>query len=253
MTIAYRASGAAAPFSAATSVSVPRASVTALDFLCITFAVESQAAGSGPWVLPNTGQFANNVVGPSTGWLLAGFQAPSATGVGLEVWVAINGGTGPAIAELVSSYTGVAVMSAWSGVYYTTGRISNGALRTSAFQQWTGNAPQAPAVTAFVNELVIACGSMLMTTPGFGTPTGNGNETSYTNRVDVERSGFGTGETTQADALGVANGDTGAITFPGNAASGTSHGATATLAVRPLGATPVGSLTPFINFSYPLT
>jgi hypothetical protein len=144
-------------------------------------------------------------------------------------------------------------MAAWSGVYYTSGSIFDGALRVATFQQWPGNQPQAPAVTAFTNELVIACGGMQMATPGFGTPTGNGNETAYTNRADVKRGAFGTGETTQADALALTTGTTGPITFPGNGDGVPTPGATATLVVQPLVLVPTGNVSPFILMNYPLT
>lgn len=253
MSIAFRAAGAAATYSAVTTVSVARpAGTAALDFLCITFAFESVAAGSGPYIVPNTGQFAANVIGPATGWLRAGWQAPAATGAALETWVAINGGAGSVVANFVASSTGVAVMCGWTGAYYTTGTISDGALRVAAFQPWTGNQPQSPAVSAFIGELVLAVGSSLMQTPGFGTPTGNGNEGSYTSRADVKRGAFGTGETTQADALAILDGTTGAITFPGNASASNTPGAMGTLVVRALGTTLAGSTQPFVLMEYPL-
>ena len=66
---------------------------------------------------------------------------------------------------------------------------------------------------------------------GFGTPSG------FTSRIDAARSGAGTVEATIADATSAFAGQTGLIIFPNPAASSSTAGTTATLAIRPAPAT----------------
>lgn len=198
------------------------------EMLVSVWAFEGVAAGSGPWIIPNIGQFAANVIGPAEGWLQACWQAPSASGVGFEVWVAINGaGATNQQANFIANENVVSVIGAWTGEYNPTGLITGGPPRVATAAQVVGNAPPAPSIVANAGELIVACGGDLMTGSGFGTPSG------FTNRVDARRGAAGTVEATLADAVAAFAGTTGPITFPNAAASSTTPGVTATLAIRP--------------------
>lgn len=211
-----------------TSLDCSRPSGTAVgDLLVAVYAFEGVAAGSGPWIIPNTGQLAQPFIGPGEGWLQACWQAPSTGGVGIEVWVAIHGAGSDQKAQFVTSQNVVTVAAAWSGEYNPTGNISGSPPRIATTAQVTGNQPPAPAVTPRVGELVIACGGDLMTASKFGTPSG------FTNRIDANRGAAGEVEATIADATATVAGNTGPITFPNNAASSTTTGATATLVIIP--------------------
>src|SRR5215469_14877675 len=109
----------------ASSVSLTPPATTGA-FYCAVYAFSGVAAGSGPWVKPWTTGDPNNVIGPHTGWLQILFQAPSGIGVGIEVWCAINSGSGPRVANFVSSSTCQAVISAYTGAYAPTGTILDG-------------------------------------------------------------------------------------------------------------------------------
>jgi len=214
--------------SAATEIDCAVSSgIAAGDIEIFVVAFEGVAAGSGPWIIPNNGQFSTDYIGPFTQWQQILFQSPSATGVGIEVWAAIFNSGGNHFAKFAASQNAVGVCAAYSGEYNPTGLISGGAIRLSSSAQVTGNQPAAPSVVANSGELVIAIGGDLMGVSGFGTPSGT------TNRIDTARSGAGTVEATIADFTTSSAGATGPITFP-NAAAGTSvRGATATLAISP--------------------
>lgn len=213
----------------ATSLTYNRpAGLSGGELLVSVWAFEGVAAGSGPWIIPNIGQYAANVIGPAEGWLQACWQTPSATGVGIEVWVAFNGaGSVNQSANFTASMNAVSVMSAWTGQYNPSGTITGSPPRVATTAQVTGNQPAAPAVTANSGELIVACGGDLMTVSGFGTPSG------FTNRVDVNRGSAGQVEATIADAQASSAGNTGPITFPNNAAATTTAGTTATLLIVP--------------------
>ena len=254
MAVAFVSVGTPTPFNSSTDVAFNSAVGPIGDLIIAVFAFENVAAGSSPYITPNTGQFSTAYIGPRTAWTLVGSQAPSATGTALEVWAAIEGTTspqGPRHAKLVSSLSGVVVCGKWSGQYSPTGNILDGAIRGSTFQQWTGNSPQSPAVTTPVQgDMVIPVGAMTLNSPGFGTPTGSGNESAYTNRTDSARSGFGTAEAVIGDAQVLATGTTGAITWPGTASPGTAKGAMATLNIRPA-STVINQTGLVIDFTYP--
>lgn len=218
---------AAATGATEVDLSVP-AGVGAGQIIVGVYAFEGVAAGSGPWIVPNNGQLAADFIGPSKGWQQVCFQAPNATGVGIEVWAAIYTSGTHQYAEFTTSQNAVAVCGAWSGEYNPNGQITGAPPRVSATAQVVGNQPAAPNVTANNGELVIACGGDLMTASKFGTPSG------FTNRVDVARSGAGTVEATIADMATSAAGAVGPITFPNNAAASTTAGSTATLVIRPV-------------------
>lgn len=220
---------ASAVGSSVTSVDCSRPTGTAVGNLLIAvYAFEGVAAGSGPWIIPNLGQLASNFVGPSEGWAQACWAAPSATGVGLEVWWAIHGTGTDQAAQFAVSQNVTTVAVAYSGEYNPTGTVNPSTIRLAPTAQVTGSQPAAPTVTVNAGELVVAVGGDLMTASKFGSPSG------FTNRVDVARSGAGTVEATVADAAIAAAASTGPITFPNNAAATTTAGATATLVVRPV-------------------
>ena len=199
------------------------------DLLVGLYAFQGVSASSGPWSSPNVGQYATDHIGPASGWQQVCWQAPSATGVGIEVWAAINGTTSPGgrILAFNSSQQCQLVMGAWTGAYAPNGTILDGAVRVATTAQPVGNAPAAPSVYANASELVIALGGDLMGAGGFGTPPG------FTQRLDVAGGGAGNVEATIADAAPTVPGATGLIVFPNNAAASSTAGATATLAVRP--------------------
>lgn len=201
------------------------------ELVVAVYAFEGVAAGSGPWIIPNIGQLADVFIGPDTDWLQVCWQAPSVTGVGIEVWAAIHESGTHQTAQFVTSQNVTTVAAAWSGELNPTGEITAATIRLAPTAQVIGNQPPAPSVDVNSGELVIACAGDLMTT-NFGTPSG------FTNRVDANRSGAGTVEASMADATATFAGATGPITFPNSAASSTTAGATATLAVRPAPTTP---------------
>lgn len=208
------------------------AGVAVGNIIIFVVAFEGVAAGSGPWIIPNTGQFSTLYIGPSLGWQQLCWQTPSAAGVGIEVWGAIHGTGTVNDAKFAAAQNAVGVAVAYSGEYNPTGTISGGPPRVATTAQVSGNQPAAPAVVANVGELIVACGGDTMGGSGFGAPAG------FTNRIDVARAGAGTVEATIADATATVAGNTGPITFP-NAASGAAvKGATATLLIQPVPATP---------------
>lgn len=203
------------------------AGVATGDIIVGVWAFENVAPGSGPWIIPNIGQFSSSYIGPSQGWLQVCWQAPSATGVGIEVWCAIQGTGSIQNAQFAASYAAVTVTAAWSGNLFNGGPITADTVRVATTAQVTGNKPPAPSVDANVGELIVACGGDLMTASLFGTPS------AFSNRVDVQRSGAGTVDAAIADTTALVAGSTGLITFPNNAQSTSSRGSTATLLIRP--------------------
>lgn len=197
------------------------------NIIIAVFAFENVASGSGPWIIPNNGQFSANYIGPSTQWQQVCWQAPQASGVGIEVWAAIHISGTNQFAMFAASQAATTVTVAYSGEYNPTGIITGAPPRIATTAQVNGNAPAAPSVNANSGELIVACGGDLMTAAKFGTPSG------FTNRVDVQRSGAGTVEATIADATASVAGVTGPITFPNAASSSTTKGATATLLIIP--------------------
>ena len=203
------------------------AAAAAGDIIVSVFAFENVAAGSGPWIVPNIGQFTTQYIGPSTGWEQVCWQSPSAAGVGIEVWSAqLFSGT-QQFAKFAASQNCQAVNAAYRGALLAGNPVTNGGMRLAVAQAVTGGQPPAPSVVANAGELIVACGGDLMGGGGFGSPSG------FTNRVDASRAGAGTVEATIADATPTVAGTTGPIVFPGAAAAGTTRGATATLAIRP--------------------
>lgn len=231
MSITYESSSSASTTGSQSSLTVSfPAGAAAGDLFVLAIGLEGRASGSGPWVDPSGSGPGTGILGPGSGWTLIGYQAPSATGNGLEVWAAVYGTGSNVEIDFTGSYAAVAAISCYRGVLDDTDE--NRVVRTSAFQQWTGDDPECPAVVAVRREITVACAAHQLTTPGYGNPTPSG----WTTRVDAKRGGsYGNVEVCIADKLAVSDGDTGTIPFAATAASGSStKGATATLAVRPL-------------------
>lgn len=237
MPIAYQASTAAYTGTGTTQTFTWPGLPTGQMLLAV-FAIENVNAGSGPYVNDTDG---------AAGWYRVCYQAPAANGgSALEVWGGFPGWTsGPTTPfNFTGSYTYVA-----RGAVYT-GQLDSGAaspIRASTTAQVTGNNPQAPAIFAFANELVIALAAEAMSAPGFGTPT---SPAGFTQRWDSNRAGFGTAEQTIADALASSSATVGPIGWTATGATGASPGATATLAVQPAAA-PLGSGAPLIEITFP--
>lgn len=233
--------------SAATSIDIVRPSGYAGgDFIVVALAFEGVAAGSGPYVDPSLAGIDPFIVGPASGWQLALSQAPSATGSALEVWVAITEGgapTGHSIWNFYTAMTGVGVSAAYRNVLGD--EITDGALRASTKDQWTGANPECPSVFAYARELVIACGAEVLQSPGFGDPTPSG----WTTRTEAARSSsYSNVSAVIADKLITTDGNTGPIPFSATV-SGSPKGSTGTLAVRPVDAD-LTATSPLIHVEY---
>jgi len=221
------------------------ATVPVGDLLVAVYAFQGVAAGSGPWSIPNIGQFAQDHIGPSSAWELACWQAPASTGVGIEVWVAVNSASGAGTRKLpfVTSQQCQVSVAWYSGQYSPNGTILDGPVRVATTAQVTGNRPAAPSVAAGLGELIVAIGGDLMTVSKFGSPSG------FTTRVDAAGGGAGNVDAAIADAVAAIAGSTGLIAFPNNAASTSTQGATATLLIRP--ATTAGIGAPILDVPMP--
>lgn len=205
------------------------------QLIVAVFAFEGVGIGSAPYITPNTGGLSTNYIGPFTGWEQILQEAPTGTGVGIEVWASIYLSGTAQFAKFNSTYNCVTVTAAYSGAYAPNNSILDGAVRVATAAQVTGNAPSAPSVFADSGDLVIAVAGDEMTAAAFGTPSGT------TNRVDVTRGGAGTVEATIADKTVGSTGSTGLITFPNNAATGGTLGTTGTLAIRPAASSTPGN------------
>lgn len=198
------------------------------DLLVGLWAFEGVAAGSGPWIIPNVGQLQPLGIGPAGAWYQYVYQAPGGTGVGIEVWVAIDVSASNPTAYFTSAQNVSSVMCTYRGEYNPTGNIQGAPPRLTPSQQVVGNLPASPSVDVNVDELIVAVAGDLMGGGGFGTPSG------FTNRVDHNRAGAGTVEATIADRVATVAGPTGPITFPNNAAASSTQGSTGTLVFSPV-------------------
>src|SRR5215471_18098462 len=133
------------------------------DLLVAAYAFEGVAAGSGPWIIPNTGQLQPDGIGPAGAWFQYGWQTPGASGVGIEVWCAIESTASNPKAFFTTSQNVVSAMCTYRGEYNPTGQITGAPPRLFPTQQWTGHQPASPAVTPNVGELVVAVGGDTMT------------------------------------------------------------------------------------------
>ncbi len=245
MSISYVGSSSSST-NGATSLSVPDPGYSVGFLAVIAVGFEGQAAGSGPWVLPHQPGDPSTVVGEATDWKQILYQAPSATGNGLEVWAAviIGAGGGSVTVRFTGSYAAAATQVCYSGQYGT--HILDGAVRAFAKRQWTGDDPEAPSVFAYEQELLLACGATQLQSPGYGDPTPVGWDT----KVDKARANtFGNVETVIAGKSVTIEGNTGVIPWNANSSSGSDKGATATLAVRPA-ETVAAATSPLIALEY---
>lgn len=234
--------------SAATSIDIVRPSGYAGgDLVVVALAFEGVGSGSGPYVDPSRAGIDAFVAGPASGWKLACYQPPSATGAGLEVWVAITEAgapTGHSIWNFTGTYSAVGVSAAYRSVFGAT--ITDGAQRAATTDQWTGDDPECPAIFAYARELVVGCAAEVIQSPGFGTPTPSG----WTTRTEAARSGsYSNVSAVIADKLATTDGATGAIPFSAASGSGSDKGATATLAIRPLDAEATAT-SPLVHVEY---
>lgn len=225
--------------SGASSLSVDLSLASDFDLMILAFAFEGVAAGSGPWITPDIAPGTGAKIGPGDGWKQFVQQAPSATGVGLEVWAAILTSGSSVTAGFDASHNVQAVAAIYSGEYYgaRSPYILDGAIRAAVSQPVAGDNPECPSIHAFVDEVVIAIGADTLASPGFGTPTPPG----WASRGDYNRSGYGTAEVTFAERPTTSEGDTGPIPFSASASPSGAKGATATLAIRPFAASPAAT------------
>jgi len=229
MSVAWKSSGPSAA-GTGTQITVNRPGGVAVgDLLIVILGFEGVAAGSGPWVVPGDGSD-TTVVGEAEGWKQVCYQAPAATGCGLEVWAAIHISGDHEKFNLVGSLSYVAETVSYTGAYDAlTGTISDGAIRGATTEQVSGDSPNSPAIHAFENELLIVVGADTLASPGWGAPTPAG----WSSRADVKRGAYGTVEVTAADKPITVEADYGPIPFSAAASPSGADGATATLAVRP--------------------
>lgn len=235
MSIAFQGASAAVSSSLASSSTITWPGSPSGQLLLAVFGLENVNVGSGPWVSGTPG---------FGGHARVFYQEPSANGGnGLEVWVANGWSTG---AFTTYTFTG-SYAYVGQGYTYTGQKTGSGVVRAYASQAWTGNNPEAPAVYTFANEMLIVAAADQLQSPGYGTPTPSG----WTKRDDQKRGGtYGNVEITAADKLTTVEGDTGAIPWSATASTGTTKGATATLAIRPAAAL-VEATSPLIAIEYP--
>lgn len=230
MSLAYKATSAVAAVSAASEIDLNTPSSSFGDLLVSVIGVEGVAGGSGPWIDANVGQLTTDYGGPFTGWKQVAMIAPSATGVGVEVWAALYSSGTHVWWKFNANQSAVARMVTYTGAYSLSNQITDGAVRAAATNQWTGNNPQAPSIYAYLNEMLLAFAAEEMSSPGYGTPTPAG----WTTRFDNARSGYGTAEITVADFIPVTvEGASGVIPWSANGALSTSKGGAGVLAIRP--------------------
>lgn len=232
--IAFQAASAATSSASASSTTITWPGLPSGQLLIAVFGFEGVASGSGPYV--------NNT--PQSGWEQQLFQAPSATGCGLEVWNTQSWSSGP---TTTFNFNGSPAFVAQGLVY--TGQFTGAGdvIRASTSQSVSGNNGQSPGIFAFANELVIVLISQQITAAGFVAPTG------FTKRVDSARGATaGNVEIAVADQVAAVQGSEGPFTWTATASPANSKGAAATLCVRAAGSTP-GTTQPFISMRYPLT
>lgn len=241
MSIAFQGISSAISSGSASSGTITWPGSPSNQLLLGIFGFENVNANSGPWISDTDG---------ATGFARLFYQNPSANGgCGLEVWLAKFWSVGASTPfNFFTTRAFVAIGATYSGQYTTVDGSIIDVVRATTQQTWTGNNPQGPDVYALVNEMVITVGAIQLQSPGYGSaPAG------WTKRADAARGGtFGNVEIVIGDQLIALEGDTGAIVWTANAASGSSKGAMATFAVRPA-ATPPVSTSPYILAEYPAT
>ncbi len=219
------------------------------ELLVAVFAFENVNVGSGPWLIEGDVAHSPPEMCAANGWERVLYEEPSANGGnGLEVWVAYwrSGTGGRAVFDTTRTF--VMRVGVYAGQFDPGGTLpfTQGTVRASTKQQWTGDNPECPSVYTFERERVLAVAADQLQSPGYGTPTPSG----WSSRGDSARGGtFGNVEMTLADKLTTIEGATGAIPFAATASSGATKGATATLAIRPADAIPVATA-PLIAVEY---
>lgn len=230
MTIALQGTSAAVSSSGATSATITWPGSPSGQMLVGIFGFE--AVTSGPWITgTNQG-----------GWARSCYQAPSASGNGLEVWNT-NGWSSGATTQF--NFTGtlayVGIGRVYTGQYTGAGNV----LRAGTTAQVTGNNPAAPSIYAYINEMVVVCAASQLNSSGYtAAPTG------YADLSSAARgSAHGNVEIGTADQVATGEGNTGSLTFTATAAAGGTKGATATLVIRG-GPAVVAATSPLISIEY---
>lgn len=224
--IAFRTAPTPVSTSGASSLTL-NTTAAGLPLALLVLGFEGVGAGSGPWVDPSGSGPGTGILGPGSGWLKILHQAPSATGCGLEVWVANWGASSTSIqANFTSSLAAIMALLFYDGA--ASGAGSGSTVRASASAQVTGNNPTAPDIYAYQNELVIRVAAQKVNSPGYTAPTGN------TQQLDAARGNtHGNIELAVADAIAAVNGNAGTAAFSA-ATTSSPKGATASLAIRPV-------------------
>ncbi len=218
MAVAFRSQGAAVGFTnAASAILQVGAGSVAGDVLLAGFAFEGVAAGSGPYISGT----------PQLGWFRLLFQAPSATGAGLEVWGAILGSGSQTTFNFSPNANGVGRMMSYQGSAGAVGNLQP-AIESTATAQVTGDNPSCPSIDTLTDDVMaVSFAAMVLTAPGFVWPAG------HTEHWDNTRLGvFGTVEGSSGDKLLASPGTLGAVALTATASPAGAKGATATIGVR---------------------
>lgn len=213
MALTYVGHGAAAAFSAVSSIIVlTPAGLATDDLLVVVVGFEQVAAGSGPWISGT----------PQLGWSRACYQSPAGTGSGIEIWTANWKFGGQTTFNFFVARTGIARESA-----YRCPAIGGPALDKATTAQHTGDNPVCPSIdTNRDNTTVVHCAAMKLKSPGYVYPAPD------TKRWDNARAGvFGNVEAALGDRNQAAAGTSGTYTITAATPTGSNEGATATLAV----------------------
>lgn len=235
MAITYIDKSSNNAFTAATDEAVI-APVTAMndDLLVVSFAFESVAAGSGPYVSS----------GP-TGWSRICYRAPSDTGTGIEVWAAILTASTGSLFNFSHVSSGDARESVYRGITVPGGHNVLALVADAQTAQNTGNDPVAPSATADVTDcLVVVSAADTLSGTGFGYPA------PYTKRWDNARGGtFGNAEIASGDLSPFGPGATGTISLTAPVTPAGAKGTTATIVFRPSESTTLRDHLPLLGVS----
>lgn len=187
------------------------------DLLLCCFCFGSQPAGSGPWVLD-----------APAGWLRIIYRAPSAVGVGIEVWGAIQVSGPSSLFDFTGTYEGNMRESVYRGVTpVVPGQITS-LVSDAQSAQTTGNDPVAPSVTVDqAGSMVVVCAANTLSGTGFGYPA------PYTKRWDNADGGvFGNSEDALGENLSAGVGATGTIPLTAPVTPAGAKGTTCTFVIR---------------------
>lgn len=233
MAITFVANSSNNGFASSADVTVVLAPGTAVgDLLLCSFAFGSVAAGSGPWV----------ATAPS-GWLRIIYRAPSATGVGIEVWGALYVSGASAHFTFNGTYEGNMRQSTYRGFTpVVPGQIVS-LVGDAQSVQTTGNDPVAPSVNVDVaGSMVGVSAANVLSSTGFGYPA------PYTKRWDNAESGsFGTTENALGEHIGAGSGATGTIPLTAPVTPAGAKGTACTFVIRITGVLPSTHLLPVLG------